>query len=76
MLNMGFKEELDTILSFTPDEKQTWLFSATMPKEIRRMVKEYMEDPFEVRIDPKTDRQHQHRAPSMSWCGTRTRPRR
>lgn len=54
MLNMGFKEELDTILSFTPDEKKTWLFSATMPKEIRRMVKDYMEDPFEVRIDPQT----------------------
>jgi ATP-dependent RNA helicase DeaD len=54
MLNMGFKEELDTILSFTPDKKKTWLFSATMPKEIRRMVKDYMEDPFEVRIDPKT----------------------
>ena len=54
MLNMGFKEELDTILSFTPDEKRTWLFSATMPKEIRRMVKDYMDDPFEVRIDPKT----------------------
>ena len=54
MLNMGFKEELDTILSFTPKQKQTWLFSATMPKEIRRMVKDYMSDPFEVRIDPKT----------------------
>ncbi|MCH1575900.1 MAG: DEAD/DEAH box helicase [Flavobacteriales bacterium] len=54
MLNMGFKEELDTILSFTPDDKKTWLFSATMPKEIRRMVKDYMEDPFEVRVDPKT----------------------
>ena len=54
MLNMGFKEELDTILSFTPDEKRTWLFSATMPKEIRRLVKDYMADPFEVRIDPKT----------------------
>ena len=38
MLNMGFKEELDTILEFTPDTKQTWLFSATMPREIRRMV--------------------------------------
>ena len=54
MLNMGFKEELDTILGFTPEQKQTWLFSATMPKEIRRMVKDYMSDPFEVRIDPKT----------------------
>ena len=54
MLNMGFKEELDTILAMTPDSKQTWLFSATMPREIRRLVKQYMSDPFEVRIDPKT----------------------
>ena len=53
MLNMGFKEELDTILSFTPETKQTWLFSATMPTEIRRMVKKYMDNPVEVRIDPK-----------------------
>ncbi len=54
MLNMGFKEELDTILDMTPDSKRTWLFSATMPKEIRRMVKQYMDDPMEVRIDPQT----------------------
>ncbi len=54
MLNMGFKDELDTILDFTPETKQTWLFSATMPKEIRRMVNEYMTQPVEVRIDPKT----------------------
>ena len=54
MLNMGFKEELDTILDMTPASKRTWLFSATMPKEIRRMVKQYMEDPMEVRIDPQT----------------------
>jgi len=54
MLNMGFKDELDTILEFTPDSKKTWLFSATMPREIRRMVKQYMESPFEVSVDPKT----------------------
>jgi ATP-dependent RNA helicase DeaD len=54
MLNMGFKDELDTILEFTPDTKKTWLFSATMPREIRRMVKQYMESPFEVSVDPKT----------------------
>ena len=54
MLNMGFKEELDTILEFTPATKHTWLFSATMPREIRRMVNQYMESPFEVSIDPKT----------------------
>jgi ATP-dependent RNA helicase DeaD len=54
MLNMGFKDELDTILEFTPDSKKTWLFSATMPREIRRMVKQYMDSPFEVSVDPKT----------------------
>ncbi len=54
MLNMGFKDELDTILEFTPDSKKTWLFSATMPREIRRIVKQYMVSPFEVSVDPKT----------------------
>lgn len=51
MLNMGFKEELDTILEYTPDSKNTWLFSATMPKEIRRMVGQYMTAPLEVRVN-------------------------
>ncbi|MGB1075822.1 MAG: DEAD/DEAH box helicase [Flavobacteriales bacterium] len=64
MLNMGFKDELDTILALTPENKRTWLFSATMPKEIRRLVKQYMDDPFEVRIDPSTavnaDIEHQY----------------
>ncbi|MBX7127107.1 MAG: DEAD/DEAH box helicase [Cyclobacteriaceae bacterium] len=50
MLNMGFKEDLDKILSFTPKEKQTWLFSATMPKEVRAIMKNYMEDPFELTV--------------------------
>src|SRR5690606_1106559 len=36
MLNMGFKEDLDEILSHTPFDKRTWLFSATMPAEVRR----------------------------------------
>ena len=63
MLNMGFKDELDTILALTPETKRTWLFSATMPKEIRRLVKQYMSDPYEVRIDPKTavNEQIEHR---------------
>ncbi|MCL4152869.1 UNVERIFIED_CONTAM: hypothetical protein GTU68_046648, partial [Idotea baltica] len=51
MLNMGFKEDLDSILSFTPEEKSTWLFSATMAKEIKKIVKKYMSDPIEVRIN-------------------------
>ncbi len=50
MLNMGFKEELDEILSFTPDHKKTWLFSATMPAEIRRIVKKYMDDYDEISV--------------------------
>jgi len=53
MLNMGFKEDIDKILSYTHEDKLTWLFSATMPKEIKKIVKRYMEDPFEVRIDAK-----------------------
>ncbi len=53
MLNMGFKEDIDEILSYTPDDKLTWLFSATMPKEIRRIVDTYMTNPKEVKIDAK-----------------------
>lgn len=51
MLNMGFKEAIDDILSHTPAERVTWLFSATMPKEIRRIVKKYMTDPKEVSVN-------------------------
>ena len=51
MVSMGFKEELDEILSYTPETKQTWLFSATMAKEIKRIVSKYMDDPIEVKIN-------------------------
>lgn len=51
MVSMGFKEELDEILSYTPETKQTWLFSATMAKEIKRIVNKYMDDPIEVKIN-------------------------
>lgn len=64
MLNMGFKEDLDTILSYTSEEKMTWLFSATMSREIRNIVKTYMDDPLEVKIDAKnvvnTNIEHQY----------------
>lgn len=53
MLNMGFREDIDEILSFVSGDINTWLFSATMPKEIRRIVKEYMSDPKEVKIEPE-----------------------
>lgn len=51
MLNMGFKEEIDDILSNTPEEKFTWLFSATMPRDVRRIAENYMSKPIEVSID-------------------------
>ena len=53
MLNMGFQEDIDSILSTTPDEKKTWLFSATMPTEVRRIAKKYMTDPFELTMGTK-----------------------
>jgi ATP-dependent RNA helicase DeaD len=51
MLNMGFKEDIDKILSFTQEDKVTWLFSATMPAGIRKIIKKYMEAPLEVSIN-------------------------
>ncbi len=53
MLNMGFKDELDGILENTPDQKQTLLFSATMPKEVRRIANNYMNDPKEISVGKK-----------------------
>ncbi len=50
MLNMGFKEDIDNILASCPDEKKVWLFSATMPREIERLVADYMENPERVQI--------------------------
>jgi ATP-dependent RNA helicase DeaD len=48
MLNMGFKEDIDEILSTTPEEKNVWLFSATMPREVREIAKNYMRNPQEI----------------------------
>lgn len=53
MLNMGFKEDIDTILEKTPEERNVWLFSATMPKEVARIASTYMHNPFEVSIGHK-----------------------
>lgn len=53
MLNMGFQEDINSILSNTPEGKTTWLFSATMPQEVRRIAKKYMEDPFELTVGSK-----------------------
>jgi ATP-dependent RNA helicase DeaD len=51
MLNMGFKDDLDEILTYTPKEKKTWLFSATMPQEIQSMVNSYMNNPFKISVN-------------------------
>jgi len=48
MLNMGFQEDIDSILETTPAEKSVWLFSATMPDEIRAITKKYMHKPVEI----------------------------
>ncbi|MBL7862925.1 MAG: DEAD/DEAH box helicase [Cyclobacteriaceae bacterium] len=48
MLNMGFKEDIDEILTTTPADKNVWLFSATMPREVREIAKNYMRSPEEL----------------------------
>lgn len=50
MLNMGFQDDIEFILQNTPKRNATWLFSATMPPEIRRVSKKYMKQPFEVTV--------------------------
>ena len=55
MLNMGFKEDIDRILAHTNSDKNTWLFSATMPNDIRKIISEYMDnDAKEFRVNPKS----------------------
>ena len=55
MLNMGFKEDLDTILAETPEEKQTLLFSATMPKEVLKITKDYMFSPKRIEVASRNE---------------------
>ncbi len=53
MLNMGFYEDITEILSHTPNDKNTWLFSATMPKEVSMIAKKFMHSPEEITIGSK-----------------------
>jgi len=53
MLNMGFKDELDQILEATPTSKQTLLFSATFPKEVEAIARNYMKKPVEISAGKK-----------------------
>ncbi len=54
MLNMGFAEDVEIILDETAHDKQTALFSATMPKQIRRLSQQYLGDPVEITVKNKT----------------------
>jgi ATP-dependent RNA helicase DeaD len=55
MLNMGFYQDIKSILSHTPNTKQTWLFSATMPKEVAQIAKEFMRKPIEITVGSKNE---------------------
>ncbi|WP_036155008.1 DEAD/DEAH box helicase [Maribacter forsetii] len=53
MLNMGFMEDIKEILSGTPNDKSTWLFSATMPREVATIAKKFMHSPQEITVGAK-----------------------
>ncbi len=55
MLNMGFSEDIDEILSYLPEDRSMLLFSATMPKEIEKITRKYMQDPKEITIGRKNE---------------------
>ncbi|PWK17959.1 DEAD/DEAH box helicase [Xanthomarina spongicola] len=59
MLNMGFKEDITDILSHTPEDKSTWLFSATMPKEVATIAKKFMKSPQEITVGNKNESTNQ-----------------
>ena len=53
MLNMGFQEDIDAILEFTPAGKRTWLFAATMPDGIHAITSRYLSNPYEITVGAK-----------------------
>ncbi len=59
MLNMGFFEDITDILSHTPKEKSTWLFSATMHKEVSVIAKKFMRSPIEITVGNKNESTNQ-----------------
>jgi len=54
MLKMGFIEEVEEILSYAPEQRQTALFSATMPREVLAIARKHLNNPIEIRIKSKT----------------------
>jgi ATP-dependent RNA helicase DeaD len=64
MMSMGFKKELDTILKFTAGKRHTWLFSATMPQEIKKIITSYMSpDAMKIEVNKNdiTNRDIEHK---------------
>jgi ATP-dependent RNA helicase DeaD len=64
MLSMGFKKDLDNILKFTAGRRHTWLFSATMPQEIKKIIASYMSpDAFKIEVNKNdiTNRDIEHK---------------
>ncbi|NCC53322.1 MAG: DEAD/DEAH box helicase [Spartobacteria bacterium] len=55
MLNMGFQEDIDTILSTMPEHRKIWLFSATMPRGVAAIARNYLSDPVEVTVGNKNE---------------------
>ena len=53
MLNMGFQQDIDSILASCNEQKNVWLFSATMPAEVQRISENYMTDPFKITVGRK-----------------------
>ena len=53
MLNMGFYEDIKSILTHTPNTKNSWLFSATMPTEVHTIAKKFMKSPVEITVGTK-----------------------
>jgi len=53
MLNMGFYEDIKSILTHTPEKKSSWLFSATMPPEVNTIAKKFMNSPKEITVGTK-----------------------
>lgn len=62
MLNMGFRDDLDTILDAVPNRESIWLFSATMPSEVRSIARTYMSKPVELAVNTvqKTNENIEH----------------
>ncbi len=59
MLNMGFYEDITDILSHSPQDKNTWLFSATMPQEVSNIAKKFMHAPVEITVGRKNESTNQ-----------------